>query len=161
MHFARMILVSGGTDDSPEGAEERQMTDPTPEQARNAADIDLGSKLYRLQCFFRDLPVTGDADMARTFRAAVASMSPKDRSDLTIAARVLDSVMSPREDDGTVYVVTTLEYDFADVPVVKDCEVLDAMPRWDWKALGQEVRVANVNGGDSAYVDMPAENRGR
>lgn len=131
------------------------MADPTPEQARNA-EIDLGSQLYRLQCFFRDLPVTGDADMARMFRAAVASMSPKDRSDLTIAARVLDSVMSPREDDGTVYVVTTLAG-----RGIEDVEVLDAMPRWDWKALGQEVRVANVNGGDSAYVDMPAENRGR
>lgn len=133
------------------------MADPTPEQARNA-EIDLGSQLYRLQCFFRDLPVTGDADMARMFRAAVASMSPKDRSDLTIAARVLDSVMSPREDDGTVYVVTTQA---ADRRGLADCEVLDAMPQWDWKALGQEVRVANVNGGDSAWVEMPAENRGR
>lgn len=137
------------------------MANPTPEQARNI-EIDLGSQLYRLQCFFRDLPVTGDADMARMFRAAVASLSPKDRSDLTIAARVLDATLDPKADEGTVYVVTTLEHDFdADVPVVTDREVLDAMPEWDWKALGQDVRVANVNGGDSALVEMPAENRGR
>lgn len=135
------------------------MADPTPEQVRNG-EIDLASHLHRLRTFLRELPVTSDMDMAtaeaEAFRAKVSALSPKDRSDLTIAARVLDSVMSPREDDGTVYVVTTLAG-----RGIEDVEVLDAMPRWDWKALGQEVRVANVNGGDSAYVDMPAENRGR
>lgn len=131
------------------------MAAPTPEQALNI-EKDLGSQLYRLQCFFRDLPVTGDADMARMFRAAVASLSPKDRSDLTIAARVLDATLDPKADEGTVYVVTT--------PIHRgrlDVEVLDAMPQWDWQDLGQEVRAANVNGGDSALVEMPAENRGR
>lgn len=44
---------------------------------------------------------------------------------------------------------------------VSDCEVLDELPQWDWLALGQVVRIGNVNGGDSAPVEMPAENRGR
>lgn len=36
-----------------------------------------------------------------------------------------------------------------------DVELLDACPRWDWPALGQTVRVGNVNGGDSAPVAHP------
>lgn len=130
-------------------------------QAQNA-EKDHGSHLYRLQCFFRDLPVAGDEAVLAAFRSKVAAMSPKEKSDLTIAARVLDSILDPKADDGTVYVVSELGFDFdKDLPVVKDLEILDTCPQWDWESLGQVVRVANVNGGDSSPVEMPAENRGR
>jgi hypothetical protein len=44
---------------------------------------------------------------------------------------------------------------------VAEVEVLDKMPLWDWVAQNQIVLVGNVNGGDSAPVPMPEENRGR
>lgn len=68
-----------------------------------------------------------------------------------VAARVRPDAPED-EDDGELFVVLSPD---------GDVEVLDKQPRWDWEALGQVVRVANVNGGDSAAVPMPAENRGR
>lgn len=44
---------------------------------------------------------------------------------------------------------------------VEHMEVLDRIPRWDWEAQGQQVYEAEVNGGDSNLVVMPAENLGR
>lgn len=40
-----------------------------------------------------------------------------------------------------------------------DVELLDAMPRWNWEAEGQTVRVGHINGGDSAPVPMPPSHR--
>jgi len=54
--------------------------------------------------------------------------------------------------DGTVWIVTSPN---------GDIEVLDGQPTWDWVALGQTVRIANINGGDSAPVIMPSENIGK
>ena len=52
--------------------------------------------------------------------------------------------------DREVYVVISCDPDTR--PAEWDVEVLDQCPRWNWFVLGQIVRVANVNGGDSALV---------
>jgi hypothetical protein len=56
------------------------------------------------------------------------------------------------------YAVITID---PETRAITDCEFLSGMPQWDWLALGQVVRVGNVNGGDSIPVDMPEENKGR
>lgn len=40
-------------------------------------------------------------------------------------------------------------------------ELLNSCPRWDWEAMGQTVRMGNINGGDSVEIPMPSENKGR
>jgi hypothetical protein len=57
-----------------------------------------------------------------------------------------------------VYAIITIDPVSRDIT---DCEFLSGPPRWDWLALGQIVRVGNINGGDSVLVEMPEENRGR
>jgi hypothetical protein len=53
---------------------------------------------------------------------------------------------TPGQSAAEVYVVITID------PVdgsIRDLEVLDGSPRWDTEAEGQQVFIANVNGGDS------------
>jgi hypothetical protein len=47
--------------------------------------------------------------------------------------------MKPPNADGVVWVVIDGDH----------VEVMDSPPLWDWKADGQLVLIANVNGGDS------------
>jgi hypothetical protein len=58
----------------------------------------------------------------------------------------------PRAVLSEVYVVIS----FDKAGRVTDLELLDAMPQWDWVSEGQQVRLGNINGGDSTVVEMPA-----
>jgi len=98
--------------------------------------------------------------LASVFRAATGQITPpleqpsKPPASCDCGAEIVaDGELGPICAEGhvgcvyeamTVYVVFT--------PENGDLEILDEMPRWNFRELGQRVFVGNVNGGDSQEV---------